>query len=85
MKNPRQLLTGLLVAAGLCVVSGCATSGQQYTALDDGSGLQKKQASPTEDMNAAQKAGYYLGWFSLVSIYEYANGGLPLVPPPTTP
>jgi len=45
------------------------------------SGIEKKQPSPTEDMNAAEKTGYYLGWLSLDFLYGWAGGNPPLFPP----
>jgi hypothetical protein len=70
MKNTRAFLMVVLVVASICVFSGCATtSHDSYTALNDGSGLEKKQSSPTEDMTAVQKTAYYIGWYSLVGLY----------------
>ena len=71
-----------LVAASVCVFSGCATASlDSYTALNDGSGLEKKQPSPATDMTPVEKAAYYVGWFSLASLYAWAGGSAPLVPP----
>jgi hypothetical protein len=82
MKNMRAFLMSFLVVASTCVFSGCATtSHDSYTVIDNPSGLEKKQPSPTEDMNAVEKTGYYLGWFSLVALYGWAGGAVPLSPP----
>jgi hypothetical protein len=82
MKKTRTFLMMALVAASICVFSGCATtSHDSYTALNDGSGLEKKQPSPTEDMTPVEKTGYYLGWFSLASLYAWAGGSAPVLPP----
>jgi hypothetical protein len=63
-----------LLAAGICVLSGCATtSHDSYTVVDNSSGLEKKQPSPTENMTAVQKIGYYLGWLSLDCLYGWAG------------
>jgi hypothetical protein len=37
-------------------------------------GIEKKQASDTEDMNAIEKVGYYLFWFALSIPYGLAGG-----------
>ncbi len=44
-------------------------------------GIEKKTPAPTDDMNAAEKSGYYLGWFSLACLYGWAGGNPPLFPP----
>jgi hypothetical protein len=78
MKNTRAFLMMALVAASICIFSGCATtSHDSYTVVDQTTGVEKKQASPTEDMNAVQKTGYYLGWLSLASLYAWAGGSSP--------
>ena len=72
----------VLVAASAFVFTGCATTDHDsYTSLNDGSGLEKKQPSPTADMTPVEKTGYYFGWFSLASLYAWAGGSAPLVPP----
>jgi hypothetical protein len=72
----RAFLMSFLVVAGLGGFSGCATtSHDSYTALNDGSGLEKRQPSPTEDMTTVQKIGYYAGWISLSGLYAWAGGG----------
>jgi hypothetical protein len=82
MKNKRAFLMSLLLAAGMSVFSGCATTGHDsYAATNDSSGFEKKQPSPTEDMTAIQKTGYYLGWYSLAGLYVWAGGGVPISPP----
>jgi hypothetical protein len=82
MKFIRAGRMSLLVAAMAGVLAGCATaSHDSYTALNDGSGLEQKQPSPTEDMTPVQTAGYYLGWFSLASLYAWAGGSAPILPP----
>jgi hypothetical protein len=73
MKNMRAFLTSFLLVAGICVFAGCATtSPDSNTATNDSTRFEKKQPSPTEDMNAVQKTGYYLGLFSLDSLYLWA-------------
>jgi hypothetical protein len=75
MKNMRTFLMCFLVMAGAGVISGCATTSQDsYTTLNDTSGFEKKQPSPTQDMNAVEKTGYYLGWLSLDVLYAWAGG-----------
>jgi hypothetical protein len=82
MKYLRVFLVSYLVVASASVFSGCAsTSHDSYTALNDSSGLEKRQPSPTEDMNAMEKTGYYLGWYSLVALYVWAGGSAPILPP----
>ena len=44
-------------------------------------GIEKKTSAPTDDMNAAEKSGYYLDWFSLACLYGWAGGNPPLFPP----
>jgi hypothetical protein len=78
----KALLMSFLLAAGACAFSGCATSGHDsYTAVNDSSGLEKKQPSPTDDMNVLQKTGYYLGWYSLAGLYLCAGSTVPVYPP----
>jgi hypothetical protein len=60
-----------ILALGL--IAGCAASEPNCTALNDGSGLEKKQPAPTEDMTTGQKTAYYLGWFSLTGLYVWAG------------
>jgi outer membrane lipoprotein-sorting protein len=80
MKNMRAFLMCLVMVA--CLVSGCATTSQDsYSATSDMKGIEKKQTSPTEDMSTIQKTGYYLGWYSLASLYVWAGGSAPLLPP----
>jgi hypothetical protein len=82
MKKTRAFLMAVLVTVSICVLSGCATTNHDsYTVIDNSSGLEKKQPSPTEDMTAIQKTGYFLGWYSLVGLYAWAGGGVPLSPP----
>jgi hypothetical protein len=74
MKNLQTFLMSFLLVACICFLSGCATTGHDsYTVVDNSSGLEKKQPSPTEDMTAAQKTGYYLGWLSLDFLYAWAG------------
>jgi len=81
MMSPGWLRT-LVVAAGLGLCSGCATTNHDsYTALNDGSGLEKRQPSATENMTALEKTGYYFGWFSFASLYAWAGGTTPMLPP----
>jgi len=76
-----------LVASGIFLLSGCASTSRDSVAeyktvpVDGMSGIEKKQPSPTEDMNAAEKTGYYLGWLSLDFLYGWAGGNPPLFPP----
>jgi hypothetical protein len=82
MKNMRTFLVSFLLVAGICVLSGCATtSHDSYTIIDHSSGLEKKQPSPTEDMTAIQKTGYYLGWYSLLGLYAWTGSSAPISPP----
>ena len=60
-----------ILALGL--IAGCATSEPKYAALNDGSGLEKKQAAPTDSMTTGEKTAYYLGWFSLVGLYGWGQ------------
>jgi hypothetical protein len=79
-----------ILALGL--VAGCATSEPRYTALNDGSGLEKKQPDITDGMTTPEKTAYYMGWFSLVGLFGYGWGNstghdfvggpaVPIVPP----
>ena len=63
--------TPFILALGL--IAGCATSEPKYTVLNDGSGLEKKQAAPTDGMTTGEKTAYYLGWFSLVGLYGWGQ------------
>lgn len=54
-------------------IAGCATSEPKYTALNDGSALEKKQPAPTDGMSTGEKTAYYLGWFSLAGLYGWAH------------
>lgn len=82
MKTLRTCWMCFPVAAGLCAGSGCATtSHDSYSAMNDGSGFEKRQASATENMTTLEKTGYYAGWFSLVSLYTWAGGNAPVAPP----
>ena len=75
MKPFRAIVTGLLVVTGSGLGSGCATPRQaSYTAVSGMKGIEKKEPSPTEDMNLAAKTGYYLGWLSLDLLYAFASG-----------
>ena len=81
MKNVRAFLTMALIAA-TCIFSGCVTTSRDsYTALNDGSSMEKRQPPPTEDMTALEKIGYYFGWFSLAGLYALGGGSAPLLPP----
>ena len=81
MMSPGWLRT-LVVAAGLGLSSGCATTNHDsYTALNDGSGLEKRQPSATENMTALEKTGYYFGWFSFATLYAWAGGSAPMPAP----
>jgi len=65
----------------ISVFSGCATtSHDSRTVATDASGLEKQQPSPTENLTAVQKTGYYLGWLSLDFLYAWA-GSNPSFPP----
>ena len=75
MKPFRAIVTGLLVVTSAGLWSGCATPRQDaYTAVSGMKGIEKKEPSPTEDMNLAAKTGYYLGWLSLDLLYGFASG-----------
>ena len=72
--------TPFILVLGL--IAGCATSEPKYTALNDGSSLEKKQSTPTDSMTSGQQVGYYLGWFSLAALYTWAGAPeVPLCPP----
>jgi hypothetical protein len=74
MKIMRALLMSFLLLAGICVLSGCATTSHDtHSATSDSSRFEKKQPLPTEDMNAIEKTGYYLGWLSLDFLYGWAG------------
>jgi len=74
MKKTRAFLMVVLAVTSTCVFSGCATtSHDSYTVVDQNTGLEKKQPSPTADMNTVQKTGYYLGWLSLDYLYSWAG------------
>jgi hypothetical protein len=74
MKKTRAFLMVVLAVTSVCLFSGCATtSHDSYTVVDNSSGLEKKQPSPTEDMTGVQKTGYYLGWLSLDYLYSWAG------------
>jgi len=78
----RAFLMSWLAAVLVWALSGCAsTRHDSYTALNDGSGLEQKQPAPTEGMTPAEATGYYLGWFSLASLYAWAGGSAPILPP----
>ena len=75
MKNLRPFLMMALVAASIGVFTGCATNNHNsYATVDQTSGLEKQQPSPTKDLNAVQTTGYYFGWFSLAALYAWAGG-----------
>jgi hypothetical protein len=59
------------------LVAGCATSEPRYTALNDGSNLEKKQPAPTDDMTTGEKTAYYLGWFSLAGLFGWGWASTP--------
>ncbi len=87
MKSFRACCICFLAASGIFILSGCAsTSGDSvadYKAVpgDSMKGIEKKQPAPTDDMNATEKTGYYLGWLSLNFLYGWAGGNPPLFPP----
>jgi hypothetical protein len=63
-----------LLLAGACAFSGCATTRHDtYSATNNSKGFEKEQSSPTENMNAIEKTGYYLGWLSLEFLYAWAG------------
>jgi hypothetical protein len=75
MKNMRAFLLCFLVIASTCVISGCATtSHDSYSTSNDMSRVEVKQPSPTEDMTAIEKTGYYIGWVFLFVLYGWAGG-----------
>ena len=69
----------LLIGFGACLLSGCATSGQdsvpssQTTPVDGMDGVVKQVPSPTADLDPVEKTGYYLGWLSLEMRYGMAG------------
>jgi|GEM_PF-2502163 len=74
MNNMRAFLMSFLLLAGTCVFSGCATTGHDtHPATTASKGVEKAQPSPTENMNAMEKSGYYLGWLSLDFLYSLAG------------
>ena len=87
MKSFRARCICFLAALGIFILSGCAsTSGDSVADYKPVSGygmkgIEKKQPSPTEDMNATEKTGYYLGWLPLDFLYGMAGGNPPYFPP----
>lgn len=74
MKKLRPLLACLLLATLTGVLPGCATAPPDPPPVAAGiKGIEKKQPSPTADMNDFEKTGYYLGWFSLDVLYGWAG------------
>jgi hypothetical protein len=63
------------------LLAGCATSQPKYTALNDGSGLEKKQSAPTDDMTTGQKIASHLGWSSSGGLNAGARVSVPLALP----
>lgn len=71
-----------LVVASASAFSGCATASHDVsTSQNNASGLEKRQPAATEGMNAFQKTGYYIGWYSLAFAYLCAGASVPLCPP----
>ncbi len=87
VKNFRARCFGFLVASEIFMLAGCASTSRDsvadYKTVSVGgmSGIEKKQPTPTEDMNAAEKTGYYLGWLSLDFLYGWAGSNQPFFPP----
>jgi hypothetical protein len=74
MKNMRVSLMAFWAAASVCLFSGCATPSQNSSAATNAPiSFEKKPPAPTEDMTAIEKTGYYLGWFSLALLYDWAG------------
>ena len=75
MKNLRLFLMCFSVVVITGIVSGCATTSHDspLTSSTDAS-FEKKTPSPTEDMTAVEKIGYYLSWFCLNAAYGWAGG-----------
>jgi len=81
MKYFRACLVGFLVVCVADVFSGCATAGRDPAASAEGMGwAEKKKSSPTDNLNAAEKTGYYLGWLVLDLIYGAAAANSPSDP-----
>lgn len=56
----RSFLLSALVATGIGLLSGCATTSDDADmATKDPTGLETRQPSPTEDINFTEKTGYY--------------------------
>ncbi len=73
MKNNCTLVISTLLLASTLMFSGCATPDPEPTKPAAGMSLiQKKQPSPTEDMNGVQKTFYDVGWLSLDCLYGFA-------------
>ncbi len=64
-----------LLVTSVGIFPGCASPGNDsYAVVDWTTGLEKKQASPMDDLTPVQQTGYFLGWLSLASIYAFAGG-----------
>jgi hypothetical protein len=56
----RSFLLSALVATGIGLLSGCATTSDDADmATKDPTGFETRQPSPTEEMNFMEKTGYY--------------------------
>jgi hypothetical protein len=80
VRSFRAFCICLLVLSGAWFLTGCATAGRdsvtdvQTSSADGMTGIEKKQPSPTDDMDSVQKTGYYLGWLSLDFLCAWAGG-----------
>jgi len=64
----------LMAVLAALTVSGCATTRHDsYTTVPGMGEIEQQQPSPTANMNAMEKTGYYLGWFSLDLLYSWAG------------
>lgn len=87
MKSFRAGLIYFLVALGIWILAGCASTSRdsnanaQTSPVDGMEGIVKQKPSPTDDLNPAEKTGYYLGWLSLAFLYGLAGGNPPFFPP----
>jgi hypothetical protein len=81
MKNMRAFLMSFLVVVCACISSGCATtSHDSYTDINDSSGFEKKQPSPTEDMTTTEKIAALPLWILLEFAYGLGQSGYSFKP-----
>jgi len=77
MKTFRTGLLGLLILSAVGAFSSCATTDRDAAtnrpALTADGRIEKTPVSPTADMNWVELTGYYLGWWSLESLYIFAG------------